>query len=269
MPEILYAWKNFEFPILQGFAVTGCLIESYSDGSVTSPFARGTITFIDYVEHAIIGTDAWTARRITATEWCVESAERNLWGADPDGRLRFTASERIDSAMQAFISESIVEYEKLRAKEMNPETTCFLIQPEEYKGTTLPYTGACVCSQLNDSPTEEAFPWHALTGGGQYPNRCFACSCGQCWWLPDKMPEGKPSTWMHVSDPLLFKRLLWHNGVRTAEMVMDQRTRSLELLTTYIRRTGVIMLLGPLVTGKTRQRGDVTITSLLDMVVEG
>ncbi len=268
MPAPVYIWKDFEFPITPGFAVTDCIITSYSNGSVSNGcapgtmFAYGTVNSIDYCEHAFAGTDEWQARQITATEWRVESAQENCWGKDPDGRLRFTASERIDSALQAFVNEMILEYEKHRVPNMQ-----IVICPPAYKGVIVPYAGPCICERLRNNPTDTSL-WQTITNG-QFPKNCIACSCGQCWWLPDTMPEGKPPAWMHISDHLLFDRLLRHNGARTAEIVMDQRTKSLELLTTYLRRTGDIMLLGPLVAGKTRQRGEVTISSVFDMVVEG
>lgn len=254
MPEPVYIWKDFEFPITPGFAVTDCVIVIYNEDE-SAPTARGTVSSIDYCEHAFAGTDEWQARRVTATEWRVENAEETCWGKDPDGRLRFTASERIDSALQAFVSDSILEYERHREPGMQ-----IVICPPSYKGQIIPYVGPCICDSLNykdNCPRERKFP-----------NNCFDCSCGKCFWLPDKMPNGTIPLWMRVSDPLLWERLLRHNGTRNSELCL-RPDGTLELLTTYLRRTGDILLLGPLVAGKTRVRGDVTITSIFDIVVEG
>ena len=258
MSAPVYIWKDFEFPITPGFAVTDCVIVIYNEDESPST-ARGTVSSIDYCEHAFAGTDEWQAKRITATEWRVESAEENCWGKDPDGRLRFTASERIDSALQAFVNEMILEYEKHRKPDMQ-----IVISPPSYKGKIVPYVGPCVCGSLNN---EDTFPWEIDFIHRQFPANCFDCSCGKCFWLPDKMPNGVPPLWMCVSDPLLWERLLRHDGTRNSELCL-RPDGTLELLTTFLKRTGVIPLLGPLVAGKTRQRGEVTISSIFDMVVE-
>jgi len=76
-----------------------------------------------------------------------------------------------------------------------------------------PYTGPCVCGELDGSSSHRPFDWKGKTGG-VFPERCFECSCGARWWC------NRPSlhSWVRIADYRAWLTLYSHNGVTSKRL---------------------------------------------------
>jgi len=164
--------------------------------------ARGFITGKDYVEHGIEFTDRWLASRPASTgEWSVcADPEYDAFFRDPDtDEVLFTANGAVNRAMKCKIVQWLDEYISGAQSSTGPA---------EYVGEMYAYTGECVCVQLMLSADHRPFPWSELTNGGQFPKRCFKCSCGNRWHCIE--PDSR--VWAIVPDPRAWEHLVKYNG---------------------------------------------------------
>ena len=220
----LFTWRGYEEPLGSVCAVA---IELVIDAFVKegiSMHVKGTVKIKDYVERGIelsspweaFGDSQWIVRRFEdETVFCRGPGSEEAW---------FTMSGQLNGEIKFFIARMLNTWLQMTGE---PRTDHIVMEPAEHEGPREKYTGDCVCEALENSSTSEPFPWRILTGG-QFPERCFACSCGERWWCLDP----KDHTWLVVTDPDAWEILLKYNGVRTRAMSLIESERGIILVRT-------------------------------------
>ncbi len=205
----LYEWHGPETDLVMACCVQHLVVESVEDLSEKEKFAKGAITAIDYIEGGIVFTDPWEAKGIKQNDgsyhWEVRrSKDDDTFWIDPETEEPlFTANNAINHAMKAFICG------KMREFFVGTSTPA----PEKYTGPQERYKGPCVCEDLRKSSKTDPFPWEALTKK-QFPENCFACSCGTNWWRVNNEEE----LWIPVADEEAWKLFLEYGGVETKKL---------------------------------------------------
>ena len=198
----MYVWLGPEEELVFCCTAAELTIEKFETvGGVAR--AEGTITAIDYLRHSRKITESWEAEK-RGERWVSRKKQ------DPEGKWSFkdlkageqvfTVSRELNVAMAEFIARKIEEH---LASGSNYDG------PKRYAGPWTGYTGPCRCSELRSSGvTGPPLTWSALTGGN-YPGRCFTCSCGTMWYCMDEAT----SRWLPVSDEKARDMLLEYDGV--------------------------------------------------------
>lgn len=213
--KALYHWGNQETPLAICCMAIDFAITRFEEVTVKGHrqfVAMGTITGKDYIEGGIEFTNPWEAVSTPGKPWEINRPKdgTEFWIIETTGEIIFTANSEVNNAMKKFIAGKLNEYVETRAVIGNEPLT---VEPEIYQGPRLAYNGPCVCGLLAVSTIATPFPWEKLTGG-QFPNHCFACSCGTRWWRYNQENQ----VWVKVVDPAAWGLLLKHNGEATRSM---------------------------------------------------
>jgi len=210
---MLYRWARREEPLGASWFVARGLVISSLDHEDNGIVARGTITTMDYVEN-FGGTDGWVAEGHLCShgimEWNVKPNEEDgFHWRDGNGYPIFTISASLNVAMNNFISGCLNDYLEYLSKHIEDGSASGVVVTDTvvtYSGPMFQYEGPCVCATTQESE----FPWEKLTNGGQFPENCFKCSCGNMWWRAETVEGWR---WIPVLDPEAWKLLLQDNGV--------------------------------------------------------
>lgn len=137
--------------------------------------AHVTITFCDYSERGILGTDPWFAvSRDLGQTWVVQRAEPPAGGFvfragdDSSSEPLFTLQEGVNQDIKEFVARKLAMLAYASGADHVVEEA---VVP--YTGSMFEYTGPCVCEKIRDSSDIHPFDWKGHTGGGRYPDRCF------------------------------------------------------------------------------------------------
>ena len=235
----LFTWRGWEEPLDSVRAVaTELVVNSVVDHGV-SRYAEGTMKGRDYVERGIEFSNPWEAfGTLKGNHWLwlprrVE--DKTVFWRDPESKKAcFTMSDQINGGIGAFISVKLAMCSWGIWTDLQVDDV--VMEPMEYAGGQRRYNGNCVCESLSTCSVSNPFPWQELTGG-EFPERCFACSCGRWWWRPAQ----EKHLWYMVTDPEAWTLLLKYDGVPTRMMSSIDGEEGLFLVQTLCN-TGLIPL---------------------------
>ena len=202
----LYHWQGPERFICSGCTACDLTIESFS-GECPPFSAAGTVRGRDFIECVALYGGPWEARFEQTTDWSVWRKEsKDPYTPKIGGLPSFTSNAQIDDALLAFITEQLELFQDGHDPTL-----------PEFSGPRHEYDGNCICSTANDTLQQQ---WKKLTNGGQFPERCFACSCGTKWYS-----YAGDERWFVVQDEKAWEMLLKHNGqAREAIVFSEQRS---------------------------------------------
>lgn len=171
--------------------------------------ATGRICTMDYVENCD-SSHAWKAEgarhQTDEVRWKVQRDPQGRFSwQDKSGRPMFTLSKVFDDAIETFIKAQLGVYMSSLKDEHGAVKTEAV---KTYDGPRVKYNGSCVCQQLLRANKTTPFPWETVTEGGQFPQKCFTCSCGRNWWNYNP-EEGR---WGPVPDSEAYFLLMEYNG---------------------------------------------------------
>lgn len=204
MPQLAwprYTWDGPEQELDFCVVVSNLVIEEVEDRpDDLERRAMGVLTWKDYVEGGIF-TDNWTARKLwgrrVSSNWVVMC---DAWPSE----YSFCLTPSVDKKIKWFVAQKLE-----RAEEMCPKSATDIVEgPVRFGGDRVRYSGECVCAALHDPKASPSFDWQRATGGN-FPQNCFECSCGQRWWCYN--PEQR--LWAPVADPAAWEMFCEYNGV--------------------------------------------------------
>lgn len=140
-------------------------------------------------------------------------------------RADFTLAKDVNDAIAMFVALHLCWYSVWIGDD--GRMPHMLRTPKRYSGPMKRYEGICLCGVIQQSGPHHPFPWQTVTNG-QFPQRCFQCSCSRTWWEVD--PEERQ--WFPVGDPPTWRCLTQHNGEPVKHLCFF---------------AGTVRLLGPLV----------------------
>jgi hypothetical protein len=170
--------------------------------------AKGTLTFIDYGEHA------WDYTR----NWSVEAnRDKNglrVWTVKFDDKISELKDEDCAKVKECLHEGSPSTYVVIPEEkwivgmiEEYLEKGREALEEKVYTGPTVAYTGPCVCEEFSQKLMTNA-RWNDLTEEGQFPRYCFRCSCGTLWHFNY---ANRKKGWTKVSEKA-FDLLSQYNG---------------------------------------------------------
>ncbi len=205
---MLYQWMGREEPLGSPvYTAQRLCIETFAEAEGTTKVS-GQIYTMDYAENCA-SSHRWVAEGRRESDdiiWDVQHDPRGHFSwQDKAGRPMFTLAKVFDDAIEAFVKTQIGLYMS-SAKDEHGVVESRPVK--RYDGPKLAYTGPCVCQELLRANASAPFPWESMTGGGQFPKKCFTCSCGRNWW--NYHPEH--GLWGPVPDRSLYAMLTEHDG---------------------------------------------------------
>ena len=206
---MLYYWHGKERSLGTPTLVAQSLSVETFDKVKDAINATGDILMMDYVENVDMRCK-WEAEGQhnlgEPVNWSVQyNPEGKFSWQDNRGQPVFTISKTLNNAIETFVKAKLDLY-LYSPKDKDGRVADDI--PQFYKGPRVVYTGPCTCEQLLNANITTPFPWEAMTKGGQFPQRCFTCSCGRNWWLSN--PEKK--RWVPIPDTQLWIMLIFYNG---------------------------------------------------------
>jgi hypothetical protein len=233
----IYEWNGPEEALGKMPVTAVRLVINSSDEKDGKTTATGIFVFHDHMEGCRSDEIPWEAEG-DGKEWTVKSVEDTPFRSRETGESLFCLLESVNADIKQFISQKLLWIALYKKK--NPKKQIDLVdEPERFSGTVYAYTGQCVCEELRRSTWKSPFPWLRYTNNGQYPKKCFQCSCGKKWH------RGNPSheLWWTVSDEKAWKMLTEFNGVAVEPIAFhpDSNPPAIVLLST-LRSEGFIPL---------------------------
>jgi len=204
MNPLLYLWQGPEKSLSGLYSARRLTIETFEDEAGTLK-ATGEIETYDHVE-GCNGSHKWETSGLMASPISWKVSPRDAFWQTADGQGCFTLSSDADIGIAAFVIERLIAFGK-KHESTPPESFPITEGPVRYEGPMTAYAGPCVCKQAQTSNASAPFPWAELTGG-QFPERCFQCSCGRRWWCCDV----ESAQWAPVGDPAAWTMFTEYNG---------------------------------------------------------
>lgn len=230
----IYEWNGPDETISHACTVSRLVVSSLEDGEEKRKKAKGEIWIFDHIEGCGGSGDEWEATGTPSNgsfQWEVKPIN-SFWCNKDTGEQCFTLCPTTNKGMAKFIGKKLNELVLLRQSGI---TDSIKIEPARYTGELVTYRGVCVCEQLKTSNKVKPFPWLELTEGGKFPQHCFKCSCGRCWWCYNSTE----SLWAPIGDVMAWAMLTEYNGVEVKPLTQHPERPELCLLTT-IREEGFI-----------------------------
>jgi hypothetical protein len=235
----IYEWNGPE-ESLGGMPITAVrmTIEQFEEKDGVAS-AKGTFVFHDHIEGCESGELPWEAKG-GPQNWSVRCTDDDTvyFRAKDTGEVLFSLCEPVNDGIKNLISRKlswVADYKK-----KNPgKPLDFVEECPRFAGTKHEYTGECLCAELEVSGLRTNFPWAKHTNNGQYPKRCFQCSCGEKWYL------GNPGRhlWARVKDEKAWEMLTEFDGVAVMPIAVRPRSDPPHfVLLSNLRKEGFIPL---------------------------